>query len=483
MEKNKIIKAIAYSAFAAVLLPYQMANAGSCSPGIPCTGYDIYNQPNANTSSAYNGGKDGSWTAPSGDSVTTACDGNFMNQIYARAFLEAQREVMLSEQIIHKPDSVLEYTCFDQYIGLAANYIDPLFSARQNWDDHAVPLWGDDNNTNVDHDGDGDPDTVTMNDDDAASSYPDLDDQTDHSVYEDDRYDNLLEELLIDSMAEYIDENYDHTFMGESITLDNNMNLSSLTATGSYSCAHMLAVWDIARCIDFGEDDRFRSFNTLASGDIRSIPQACSTPVASDVVTSAPGTKLDNTSSGVDVGASLGVSVPGIPLPIPSIPFTSGGLITRMPSDAPKEDCPPAGGSTGGLDTDITNDLIRLSNNCDDGSDRNPFSSTDIMEIYDYIVKGFGTVIPGTGSPSVPSKAGVVCSSPIPTGLPVLTYIHTSGFNANGLPIVNRDAFIHYDHICPNPGCYYQPVKIPYNPALPVPSESMVSVGTCLPSF
>jgi len=472
LEKSKIIKAITYSAFAAVLLPSQMANAGSCSPGIPCTGYDIYNQPNANTSSAYNGNKDGTGT--------TACDGNFMNQIYARAFLEAQREVMLSEQIIHKPDSVLEYTCFDQYVGLAANYIDPLFSARQNWDDRVIPLWGDDNNTNVDHDGDGDPDTVTINNDDVTY----LSDQTDYSVFENDRYDNILEELLMDSMEEYIDENYDHTFMGESITLDNNMNLSSLSATGSYSCAHMLAVWDIARCIDFGEDDRFRSFNTLASGDIRSIPQACSTPVASDVVESGTAsTKLDNTSSGVDIGASLGVSVPGITLPIPSIPFTSGGLITRMPSDGPKDDCPPAGGATGGLNTDITNDLIRLSNNCDDGSDLNPFSSTDIMEIYDYIVKGFGVVIPGTGSPSVPSKTGVVCSSPIPTGLPVLTYMHTSGFDGNGLPIVNRDTFIHYDHICPNPGCYYQPVKIPYNPAFPVPSASAVTIGTCLPSF
>ncbi len=482
-------------------MPFQTVSAGTCSPGIPCTGYDIYSQPNANTDASYNGNKTGAWTAPSGDSIQTACDGNFMNQIYARAFLESQREVMLSEQIIHKPDSVLEYTCFDQYAGLAAQNIDNLFSARQDWHNRAIPLWTEDDATNEDLDGDGDPNTVTINND--GTTY--LSDQTDYSVFEDDRYDNILEEILMDTMSEYINNNFSHTYMGESITLDNNMNLSSLP-TGSYDCDHMLAIWDIAKCIDFGEDDRFRSFNTLVNSDIRSIPQACpnrdittsdggilpspTTQIASDVVDSSDtNTKLDNTSSGVDIGASLGVSIPGIPVPIPSIPLTSGGLITRMPSDAPQsplapvEDCPAAGGPVSGVNTDMSNDLIRIANNCDDGTDTNAYSATDMMESYEHMVKGYGIFIPGTGSPTAPLRAAVFCTDPIPTGVPVLTYTHTFVVGPNQLPTPERVTYIHYDHICPNSGCYYQPVKYIYNPALPVPTANTIATGQCLPSF
>ena len=35
-----------------------------------------------------------------------SCDANFMNQIYAKGFLEAEREVVISNSLIMKPDSV-----------------------------------------------------------------------------------------------------------------------------------------------------------------------------------------------------------------------------------------------------------------------------------------------------------------------------------------------------------------------------------------
>lgn len=471
------------------------ALAGTCSPGIPCTGYDIYNQTDAGTSGNYNGSKSGGiWLSPSNSYTRTACDGNFMNQIYARAFMEAQREVMLSEQIIHKPDSVLEYTCFDQFASLAMGRIDQIFTANQEWDDREIAVWTADDDTNYDPDGNGDPESVTINDPNNRVTYFSSG-QVDYALFEEDRYDELLEEVLLDSLSDYIDNNFSHTYMGESITLDNSMNLNSMNAITSYDCSGMLAIWEIAKCVDFGEDDRFRSFATLVENDIRSIPLACpqtdptsgntnpaaTTQIADDSILEGDNdTKLDETSSGEQL--SIGVSMPGVNINIPGYTFNTGGLLTRMPSEGLSEDCPDAGGVQTDVNTDISNDLIRIANNCDEdggGSDpnRNIYSSFDLMETYSHLTKGFGLGIPGAGT----DTGAIICTSPIPTGLPVITFIHSDSYDATGLNVVERLEFIHYDHICGNPGCYYQPVKVPYITGAPIPEPDTISVGICAP--
>src|SRR5690349_5990742 len=56
---------------------------------------------------------------------TTPCDPEYMDALEARAYLEAQREVAQNQNFILKPDSVLEYTCFDMFLG--------HFAADHNW--------------------------------------------------------------------------------------------------------------------------------------------------------------------------------------------------------------------------------------------------------------------------------------------------------------------------------------------------------------
>lgn len=453
------------------VLSYNVNNvsyAGACSPGIPCTGYDIYSQTDAGTSADYNGAKGGGYfLSPSNSYSTTACDGNFMNQIYAQAFMEAQREVMMSEQIIHKPDSVLEYTCFDQYVGIATEHLDGIFSAHQGWDEKEIELFSEEDDVN--------PDEVTINDSDTTY----LSDQSDFSVFEDDRLDNLLEDLLFDNLEDYIDDNFSHTFMGESITLDNDMDTSNITTT--YDCAHMLAIWEIAKCVDFGEDDRFRSFEHLISNEPRSIPVACrqsdtsntpATQISSDSVEQGDdNTKLDNTASGDSLNIA-GLSI-------------GGSLLTRMPSEGLINNCPDAGGPQTTVNTDLSNDLIRVANNCDatgSGTNTNIYSAFDLMETYKNLTKGFGVSIPGAGT----SSGVITCASPIPTGVPVVTFTHDApnlGSASSGYAQVNRLMFVHYDHICPNPGCYYQPVKVVYAQGADLPEPDTISAGVCLPSF
>ncbi len=67
----------------------------ACLPGVPCIV-----------------AKNSEDNKPKSDSGT--CDADFMNQLQARAFLEAEREAVAAGVAIRKPESVLELSCADQ---------------------------------------------------------------------------------------------------------------------------------------------------------------------------------------------------------------------------------------------------------------------------------------------------------------------------------------------------------------------------------
>lgn len=217
-----------------------------CTPGIPCTGYDVTATPTSGTDAALNGPKTGRPAPHTGG----MCDGNFMNQIYAKAYMEASREVILNEQLIHKPDSVLEYTCFDQFIALNAHNAGMIFSEADTFDSRDVDL-------------------CTADDGCGSSTQS-------YSVnYADDHLDDVLEVLLLSTLDNYITNNFAHTFLGGETSVNNNINASSIGGN-SYDCTHMQTVWDLAKCRDFGEDDQFFNFETLSTADPRILINECS---------------------------------------------------------------------------------------------------------------------------------------------------------------------------------------------------------------
>ena len=75
------------------LIPLSFSYA-QCIAGLPCV---------ADHSTGANDSK----------AESAACDADFMNQIYARAFIESDREVAVAQQYVSRPDSVLELSCFD----------------------------------------------------------------------------------------------------------------------------------------------------------------------------------------------------------------------------------------------------------------------------------------------------------------------------------------------------------------------------------
>ncbi len=71
-----------------------------------------------------------------------ACDADFMNQIYSRAFLESKRQYVMIEANIRKPDSVFEYTCFSAQALEAGKRATNIFSASKRWAAKPSPLAG-----------------------------------------------------------------------------------------------------------------------------------------------------------------------------------------------------------------------------------------------------------------------------------------------------------------------------------------------------
>lgn len=409
----KIKSVVLFYLFFVSLFCGNVVLAAACTPGIPCTNYDINTDTTAGTNATLNGPKSGT---PSPYN-TGSCDGNFMNQIYARAFMEASREVIMSEQLIHKPDSVLEYTCFDKYIAKAAHQAGPIFTENTRWQNFQVNLkTGDDTST-----------TTTINT--GSTTWPAANDQTDYSVFESDRVDNRLSALLFDSLNNYLTNNFAHTYMGGTISINSSVGTS--IGADDYACSEMKTVWDIAKCADFGEDDKFRSFENLMNNDPRAMPAACST----GLVAVDSDQKID----------TYGVTT----------------MTLDFSSTCPASVAPPAA-----LRTGLRNDLLRVADNCE-----YKYSDFDVINTKYDLIKA-----PTTNAVLLSAGHPALCSAPIPTGIMVESYVNTDT-TVSGVDTKVKTRFVHYEHICVNPGCYYRTTKV----VAPGSSTPSVPTGICAP--
>ncbi|MEZ5813809.1 MAG: hypothetical protein R3E13_03680 [Alphaproteobacteria bacterium] len=181
-------------------------------------------------------------------SESSACDANFMNQIYAKAFLEAEREVVVHNALIMKPDSVFEYTCFDQQAADVAIIAGPIFSESTRWSPTTVPI----NPGSVKID-------VNMGDT---------------------RLDDGIENLVLESLKIYVDSNFAHDFLGGMATGDNNTISGTMAGISPLPCDFMYLVHDVVRCDAFAPHVQFLSFESyystpaLLSTDPRTLPVA-----------------------------------------------------------------------------------------------------------------------------------------------------------------------------------------------------------------
>ena len=167
--------------------------------------------------------------------ATTPCDALYYESLSARAWLEAQREITQNQNIILKPDSVLEYTCFDRIVRELADHADEMLSETSSY---------------------GSPLSSTS-------------------------MDNALQNLVGTSLSAYISNNFNHNFLaGHTAATGLDHTPLAITNGTAYSCDRMRLVWNAAKCINFISNNTTDGFFTFAeyagAVDKRVLPTACS---------------------------------------------------------------------------------------------------------------------------------------------------------------------------------------------------------------
>lgn len=169
--------------------------------------------------------------------AASACDPNYYQSLRSRAWLEAQREITQNQNLIVKPDSVLEYTCFDQFMSILAYEAFNMFSE--------TPRWG--------------------------------------VVLPPNSMDIALQNMVGTALGSYLAANFPHTFRGgRAQVLDYLPRPVSGIPGTAYLCTSMYEVWLQSKCVDFIEDsntDGFYTFqNYWSTPDKRQRPDPCVNP-------------------------------------------------------------------------------------------------------------------------------------------------------------------------------------------------------------
>lgn len=245
-----------------VSLSQNVYAGAACIPGLPCETapsgaqlQDPHTGPNATKSG------DSTVSTATNPNETRTCDANFMNQIYAKAFLEAERETVITNTLILKPDSVLEYSCFDQRVAAVAEDAGPIFSESDRWSTATIPINGG----------------LSVSTAGPSSNVPDVDIDVNMGNT---RLDGSVERLVLEALVEYANGSFSYDFLGNTATGDNN-TFSASVAGVSGVCDFMFNMYHISKCDDFALNAPFMHFEAgfgamnLASTDPRTIPASC----------------------------------------------------------------------------------------------------------------------------------------------------------------------------------------------------------------
>lgn len=170
------------------------------------------------------------------------CDLDYLESLKARAWMEAQREIVQNQNLIVKPDSVLEYSCFDRQLNVLAYYArktppgGELFSGTYRW---------------------GTPPTNML---------------------------MALQNLTGTPLIAYDTQNFNHAYLGGRMGSVSNdqwvpqgYEMQSLAEDPNYTCNEMDKVWKYAKCMDFIDKphDEFFTFAEHSRDDKRKLPEPC----------------------------------------------------------------------------------------------------------------------------------------------------------------------------------------------------------------
>lgn len=166
-------------------------------------------------------------TALSGHALAqpATCDPAYWDAMKAKAWGEAQREISQNQNLIYKADSILEYSCFDSFLGALSSSASDMFSESSEFG--TAPPGG---------------------------------------------MEGALQGLIGGSLGGYLGANFGHDFLG-----DRGSDDYSASGGGSYNCDVMGKVWQEAKCMNFVDQpmDDFFELDYYDGFDPRQMPKEC----------------------------------------------------------------------------------------------------------------------------------------------------------------------------------------------------------------
>lgn len=162
----------------------------------------------------------------------TGCATDTWTAMVNQATLESRRETVMNQTFILKPDSILQYACFETALKAAQDKAGPVFSETDHWEGLTVDISGKSRFN---------PKSKQV--------------QTQTSLGSN-SLDMALTAAVRSAMGEYL-KNYDHTMLG---------GTSGIAATTD-DCALMQKVWKAAQCSNFDDPKVFYKFDELIGAD------------------------------------------------------------------------------------------------------------------------------------------------------------------------------------------------------------------------
>lgn len=143
------------------------------------------------------------------------CDPKVYNQMSSRAWLETEREIMQNQNLIFKADSVLEYTCFDNFIAEAAWDGGDIFTHNKTYFGGIILPRG--SATGLEY---------------------------------------ALDRVVYQPFEDYRDKNFNHWLLGGrgeflGLGINTGTKIEPPTKKRNYTCDVMDRVWKAAKCMNF----------------------------------------------------------------------------------------------------------------------------------------------------------------------------------------------------------------------------------------
>lgn len=192
--------------------------------------------------------------------VPDSCDPDYLDVLNARSYLEGKREMEQAQRIILKPDSVLEYSCFNE---------DIIFSSVQGGRFSAFGMRSD---APPEFDGTMPPQRVLPNSLGNSLTF-------------------VVETALVGFLY-----SFSHIYGGGSLPL---------VASPANTCGAMNVVWEASKCTNFNPN-WWVTFEDLDSIDIRTFPIPCNESgrganIAAALAAAYPAAVTPATNGGIDM--------------------------------------------------------------------------------------------------------------------------------------------------------------------------------------